>query len=85
MAAAYYKADYYLDAVGRRRKLSAGAMLAIQQAFAAGAKTSDLADQYGVSTTTIRTITYLTPRQRDLDRIQPGVHHVESDTNTPPK
>lgn len=81
--AAYYKADYYLDAVGRRRKLSAGAMLAIQEAFASGAKTSDLADMYGVSTTTIRTITYLTPRRRDLDKIQPGLHHVESDTETP--
>jgi hypothetical protein len=83
--AAYYKADYYLDAVGRRRKLSAGAMLSIQEAFSAGAKTSDLADQYGVSTTTIRTITYLTPRRADLDKIQPGVHHVESDTDVPPK
>jgi len=81
--AAYYKADYYLDAVGRRRKLSAGAMLSIQEAFASGAKTSDLADAYGVSTTTIRTITYLTARRTDLDKIQPGVHHVESDTETP--
>jgi hypothetical protein len=71
------QAEYYLDAVGRRRKLSAGAMLAIQREYAEGVKTSFLAETYGVSVSTIRTITYMTPRKMDLDRIEPGAHRVE--------
>lgn len=61
--------DYYLDHVGRRRKLSHGAILRIQQQFADGAIVSELAEAYDVSTSLIRTITYNTARNRDLDRI----------------
>ena len=61
--------DYYLDHVGRRRKLSHGAILRIQQQFADGAIVGELAEAYDVSTSLIRTITYNTARNRDLDRI----------------
>lgn len=64
-----FTAEYFLDAVGRRRKLSAGSILAIQREFRAGAKTADLAESYGVSTSLIRTITYNTPRESDLAKI----------------
>jgi hypothetical protein len=64
-----FTAEFFLDAVGRRRKLSAGSILAIQREFKAGAKTADLAESYGVSTSLIRTITYNTPRDSDLAKI----------------
>ena len=75
------QAEYYLDAVGRRRKLSAGAMLAIQREYANGAKTADLAEVYGVSTATIRTVCYMVARKADLGRIEPGVHITEVDVD----
>jgi hypothetical protein len=64
-----FNAQYFLDAVGRRRKLSAGSILAIQREFRRGAKTADLAESYGVSTSLIRTITYNTPREADQAKI----------------
>lgn len=64
-----FSADYYFDAVGRRRKLSAGAILSLQREFRTGAKTSDLAATYGVSVSLVRTITYNTPRESDLTKI----------------
>jgi hypothetical protein len=71
------QAEYYLDAVGRRRKLSAGAMLAIQREYRAGARSADLAATYGVSTSTIRAVCYMTARDADKDRIEEGVHHTK--------
>lgn len=71
-----YTADYYLDSVGRRRKLSAGAMKDICRLFGEGVSTADLAEQYGVSRSMILTVTYWTPRKSDLERIQEGVHHT---------
>lgn len=71
------QAEYYLDAVGRRRKLSAGAMLAIQREYADGRSAADLAAVYGVSTSTIRAVCYMTTRKADISRIEPGVHHVK--------
>jgi hypothetical protein len=68
-----YSADYYLDSVGRRRKLSHGAMQNIQRAYADGESTADLAEQYGVSVSLIRTVTYLTARK--TDPIIPGLIH----------
>lgn len=65
-----FKVDYWLDSVGRRRKLSAGAMVSIQEAYADGAKPADLANSYGVSTALIRTVVYHTPRRVDLPRIE---------------
>ena len=66
---AEFTAEYFLDSVGRRRKLSAGAILAVQREFRAGAKTADLAEQYGISTSLVRTITYNTPRESDMQKI----------------
>jgi hypothetical protein len=74
---ARFTADYYMDAVGRRRKLSAGAMAAIQREFANGRSTADLAGAYGVSAALIRNVCYLTPRQSDLEKIKLGRVHVE--------
>jgi Mor family transcriptional regulator len=65
-----FKVDYWLDSVGRRRKLSAGAMAAIQDAYADGSKVADLAKNYGVSTALIRTVVYHTARRVDLPTVQ---------------
>jgi hypothetical protein len=58
------------DAVGRPRKLSSGAMKRIMDQFAKGATIKELSQQYGVSTSLIRTITYHTPRDKDLHRME---------------
>lgn len=70
-----YSVDYYLDSVGRRRKLSHGAMESIRRSYAKGDKTADLAEAYGVSTSLIRVITYSTPRE--TDPIIPGLIHKD--------
>ena len=55
--------DRYYDAVGRPRKLAAGAMAAIQREFRKGKfTTKQLAERYGVSVSLILTICYHTPR-----------------------
>lgn len=61
-----YQAEYFMDSVGRRRKLSHGAMVAIRADFARGASTRELAERYGVSTHLILTVCYSTPRNSDL-------------------
>lgn len=61
--------EYYLDAVGRRRKLSAGAMRDIRFAYFKGTPSRELAEQYRVSTSLIRTVVYSTPRETDLRRL----------------
>jgi hypothetical protein len=53
-----FEAKYYTDYVGRPRKLSAGAILAVQSDFREGAKTRVLAERYGVSSSLILTICY---------------------------
>lgn len=68
-----HSVDYYLDSVGRRRKLSHGAMESIRRAYANGDSTADLAAAYGVSTSLIRTVTYNTAR--NADPIIPGLIH----------
>lgn len=60
MAETAFKAKLFTDHVGRPRKLSSGAIIAITEDYAEGAKTSELAKIYGVSTTLIRTICYHT-------------------------
>lgn len=62
-------AEFFYDSVGRRRKLSDNTMASIRKQFREGAKVSWLALTYGVSTGLIRTITYDTPRQADLDAL----------------
>ena len=57
-----FKAPYFTDYVGRRRKLSAGSIKAVCAEFAAGASVADLAQTWGVSTSLVRTITYHTRR-----------------------
>lgn len=64
------KQDFYYDAVGRRRKLSAGAMKDIQNQYANGIPSLDLAAQYQVSRTTITNVVYNTLRKTDIPRIQ---------------
>jgi hypothetical protein len=64
-----HEAEYFLDAVGRRRKLSAGAMRQIQAEYANGIPVPDLAEAWGVSTSLVRTVVYSTPRNADLDRL----------------
>lgn len=72
-----YNSNYYIDFVGRRRKLSGGAMKDIQMSFAKGAKTASLAEAYGVSTSLIRMVCYNTPRDSDLDRIAEARHEQQ--------
>lgn len=59
--------EYFYDSVGRRRKLSSNTMQSIAEQFRAGAKVRWLALTYGVSQSTIRAVTYSTPRQADYD------------------
>lgn len=72
-----YNSEYYIDFVGRRRKLSGGAMRDIQMSFAKGAKTADLAEAYGVSTSLIRCVCYSTPRDADLERMAEARHEQQ--------
>lgn len=69
MAGAHEPGDYYLDAVGRRRKLSAGAMLDIRRSYFEGVPTRELAKEYRVSRSLILTICYSTPKRADLRRL----------------
>lgn len=66
-----YQAGYHIDAVGRRRKLSAGAMEAIRKEFYNGAPAKTIAREWGVSVSLILSVCYNTPRKRDLDRLGP--------------
>jgi hypothetical protein len=63
--------EYFFDAVGRRRKLAAGAMKAIMREFEHGVPTRELAERYGVSTHLILTICYHTPKGAPLRRPEP--------------
>jgi hypothetical protein len=64
-----HEAEYFLDAVGRRRKLSAGAMRQIQTEYAHGIPVPDLAEAWGVSTSLVRTVVYSTPRDADVEKM----------------
>jgi hypothetical protein len=64
-----HTAEFFLDAVGRRRKLSAGAMAQIQREYAHGIPVGDLAEAWGVSTSLVRTVVYSTPRNADLEKL----------------
>lgn len=65
---------YYLDSVGRRRKLSGGAIKDIQRSFYEGEPAVKLAEAYGVSVGLIRSAVYNTPREKDLDRMEEEPH-----------
>lgn len=54
--------ERFFDAVGRPRKLAAGAMSAIMREFQKGESTRDLAERYGVSVSLVLTICYHTPK-----------------------
>lgn len=54
--------ERFYDAVGRPRKLAAGAMSAIMREFQKGAGTRELAERYGVSVSLVLTICYHTPK-----------------------
>ncbi|ALY08836.1 hypothetical protein DRROBERT_50 [Arthrobacter phage DrRobert] len=66
---ATYKAEYFYDSVGRRRKLQDSAMARIREEFADGVPTSLIASEWGVSVALVRTICYNTARKRDQDKI----------------
>jgi AraC-like DNA-binding protein len=66
---AEYRAEYFYDSVGRRRKLSAGAILRIQQEFADGMSTSQIAQEFGVSRSLVLICCYNTPRKSDLEKL----------------
>ena len=61
--------DFYIDSVGRRRKLSDGAMKDIRRLFYEGSTCVEIAEQYRVSVSLIRTVCYSTARKRDLVRL----------------
>lgn len=63
--------EYFYDAVGRRRKLAAGAMSAIQREFAKGVPARELAERYGVSSGLVLTICYFTPKGQPRQRPRP--------------
>lgn len=69
MARTHSAGEFYLDAVGRRRKLSAGAMHDIRLSYFKGTPSRELAEQYRVSVSLIRTVCYNTPKQADLRRL----------------
>ena len=58
-----WERPYYIDYVGRRRKLPAVYIREIMDAYAAGEKVRVLAERYSVSESTIRIITYHTKRK----------------------
>lgn len=65
--------DRYYDAVGRPRKLAAGAMQAIMREYRSGKFTAkQLAERYGVSVGLIGTICYHTPKRAPLRRPAPS-------------
>jgi hypothetical protein len=66
---ARHEAEYFLDSVGRRRKLSDGAMRQIQREYSHGVPVGDLAVAWGVSTSLVRTVVYSTARLADLDKL----------------
>jgi len=73
----YEAGDFYVDSVGRRRKLSAGAMKDIRRMFYEGVSCVEIAEEYRVSPALIRTVCYNTARKRDLVRL--GLDDVPPD------
>lgn len=63
--------EFFYDAVGRRRKLAAGAMSAMQREFQKGIPTRELAERYGVSISLVLTICYHTPKGQPRQRPKP--------------
>ncbi|AZF98308.1 hypothetical protein SEA_BODACIOUS_52 [Arthrobacter phage Bodacious] len=66
---ATYKAEFFYDSVGRRRKPQDSAMARIREEFADGVPTSLIASEWGVSVALVRTICYNTARKRDQGKI----------------
>lgn len=65
--------ERFYDAVGRPRKLAAGAMTAIMREYKKGKfTTKQLAERYGVSVSLILTIVYHTPKGSPLKRPAPA-------------
>lgn len=65
---------YFYDSVGRRRKLSRGAIHAIQKLYADGTKVAELAQQFNVSKTTISAVVYMTPRKLDMGPLKEALN-----------
>ena len=64
-----YRAEYHVDSIGRRRKLNAAAMARIRREFYHGMPATQLAKEWGVSVSLIRSVCYNTPRKADLIRL----------------
>lgn len=64
--------NYVSRLTGRRRKLSDGAMIDICRQFAENVSVANLAKQYGVSTNTIYSCVYWTPRNAPQDTPAPA-------------
>ncbi|ALY09606.1 hypothetical protein SALGADO_81 [Arthrobacter phage Salgado] len=70
MTSKRWNAPYFMDSVGRRRKLSDSAMKAICREYRDGETVRELAESYGVSTSLIRSVVYWTPRAKDEPKIE---------------
>lgn len=66
---AHQAGDFYFDSVGRRRKLSDGAMKDIRRSYYEGVPARELSESYRVSVSLILTVVYNTPRKADLRRL----------------
>lgn len=62
--------DHISQLTGRRRKLSDGAMIDICRQFAAGMAVQTIARQYGVSSHTIYSVVYWTPRKAPVEQLK---------------
>lgn len=62
--------DHISQLTGRRRKLSDGAMIDICKQFASGASVQTISKQYGVSTHTIYSVVYWTPRKAPVEQLK---------------
>jgi hypothetical protein len=69
--AQHEKEERFFDAVGRPRKLAAGAMSAMQREFQKGIPSRELAERYGVSVSLVLTICYHTPKGKPQVRPEP--------------
>lgn len=62
--------DHISQLTGRRRKLSDGAMIDICKQFASGTSVQTISRQYNVSTHTIYSVVYWTPRKAPVEQLK---------------
>ena len=69
---------YYTDDVGRRRKLSPGAMHQVMQMWMDGESARVIAEVFGISTSLVRTICYHTRKGEARIRTEEEVRHLRA-------